>query len=152
MARKKKEVEHFTITDGKIVMEEKDINNLTEAENTKIAFYVKTLGFDLVFVEPEPKKKNYFTAEKAEAYLKKKSKEELIAFKNFKIDADKATKEYKDLKAAEKKGGKDKPDEATVNEARKAMVKAQREAFQAQKKWFKDTYGIEEYDKVRKEY
>ena len=44
MARKKKEVEHFTIKDGKIVMEEKDINNLTEAENTKI---VSGLGIEL---------------------------------------------------------------------------------------------------------
>ena len=151
MARKKKEVEHFRIADGKIIMEENDIANLSDSENTKISFYVKTLGYDLVFVEPEEKKKNYFTAEKAERYLKKKDKEGLKTFTDFKKDADKVTAEYKELKAAEKKGGKDKPDEEAVNQARKAMVTAQRKAYLDQKKWFKETYGIDQYDKVRKD-
>lgn len=151
MARKKKEIEHFRIIDNKVVMEEKDISNLTESENTKIAFYVKTLGYDLVFVEPEPKKKNYFTADKAEKYLKK-DKAGLKTFKDFKKDADKVTEEYKELKKAEKAGGEDKPDGSKVIEAQKAMITAQRDAFLKQKEWFKNTYGIEEYDKVRKEY
>ena len=66
MARKKKEkkVEHFQIVDGKILMEEKDIANLSDTENAKIAFYVKTLGYEVYFVEPEPKKKRSFTVAK----------------------------------------------------------------------------------------
>lgn len=152
MARKKKEVEHFQIVDGKILMEEKDIPNLSESENTKISFYVKTLGYELLFIEPEPKKKNYFTADKAERYLKKKDKAGLKTFKDFKKEADKLTAEYKELKKAEKAGGKDKPEEAKVKEAQKAMISAQKDAFIAQKKWFKESYGIDEYDKVRKEY
>lgn len=152
MARKKKEIEHFRIVDGKIIMKETDIANLSDSENTKIAFYVKTLGYDLVFEEEEEKKKEYFNVEKAERYLKKKDKEGLETFKSFTEEADKATAEYKEVKAAEKKGGKDKPDEATVKEAQKAMITAQRIAFQKQKDWFKETYGQDEYDKVRKEY
>lgn len=141
-------------------MEEKDIDNLSDAENTKIAFYVKTLGFEVVFVEPEPKKKNYFTVEKAEKYLKKKDKEGLKKFKSFKKDADKKTAEYKELVASKKyaeteegkKEGKVAPDDATIKDAQKAMVSSQKDAFIEQKKWFKETYGIEEYDIVRKEY
>ncbi len=152
MPRKKKEIEHFKIADGKIIMEEQDIANLSDSENTKISFYVKTLGYEVVFIEPEEKKKNYFNAEKAERYLKKKDKEGLKKFKSFTEEADKVTAEYKEIKAAEKKGGKDKPDEAAVKEAQKAMITAQRKAFQDQKDWFKETYGPEEYDKVRKEY
>lgn len=151
MARKKKEIKHYQIIDDKIVMEEKDIVNLSETEHKEIAFYSKTLGYELVYIEPEPKKKNYFTVEKAEKYLKK-DKEGLKKFKAFKKDADRITEEYKELKKAERDGGKDKPDKTKVNEARKAMVTAQRSAFLAQKEWFKDTYGIEEYDRVRKEY
>lgn len=145
MARKKKEVEHFKVVDGKIIMEEKDIANLTEAENTKISFYVKTLGFEVVFVEPEPKKNNYFTVAKAEKYLAKKDKAGLKKFKSFKNDADKLTEEYKEIK---RNGG----DEKKVKEAQRKMIIAQREAFISQKEWFKDTYGIDEYDKVRTEY
>lgn len=154
MAREKtiKPVEHFKVVDGnKIVMEEKDINNLSDAENTKIAFYVKTLGFDLVFIEPEPTKKNYFTVAKAEKYLAK-DKEGLKKFQSFKKSAEKITEDYKALKKAEKEGGEKAPDEAAVKEARKAMISAQKDAFIAQKKWFKETYGVDEYDKVRKEY
>ena len=145
MARKKKVVEHFKIADGKIIMEEKDIANLTEAENTKISFYVKTLGFEVVFVEPEPKKSNYFTVAKAEKYLKKKDKEGLKIFKEFKNEADKLTEEYKEIK-------KSGADENKVKEAQKKMITAQRDAFISQKEWFKDTYGMDEYDKVRIEY
>ena len=152
MAKKKKTVDHFKIDSGRIIMEEKDIANLTEAENTKISFYVKTLGYEVVFLEPEPKKSNYFTVEKAERYLRRKDKEGLKVFKSFKEDADKITLEYKELKKAEKQGGKSAPDKEKVDEARIAMITAQRDAFLAQKQWFKDTYGIEEYDKVRKEY
>lgn len=154
MARKKKEkkVEHFQIVDGKILMEEKDIANLSDTENAKIAFYVKTLGYEVYFVEPEPKKKRSFTVAKAEKYLAENDKAGLKKFREFKKDADKVTTEYKALKQAEKKGGKDKPDEAAVKAAQKAMVTAQREAFLAQKEWFKDKYGIEEYDVVRNDY
>jgi hypothetical protein len=144
MARKKKEVKHYQIIDEKVVMEEKDIANLTESEHVEIAFYVKTLGYELVYIEPEPKKKNYFTVEKAEKYLKK-DKEGLNKFKAFKKNADKLTAEYKDIK-------KTSEDDAKIKEAQKKMITAQREAFIEQKNWFKDTYGIEEYDKVRKEY
>ena len=152
MARKKKEVEHFQIIDGKIVMKEEDINNLTEAENTKIAFYAQTLGYEVAFLEPEPKKKNYFTVEKAEKYLKKKDKAGLKEFRDFKKEADKITAEYKKLKKAEKEGGDKAPSEEEVKEARRAMISAQKDAFIEQKKWFKDRYGIDEYDAVRKEY
>lgn len=145
MARKKKAVEHFKIADGKIIMEEKDIANLTEAENIKISFYVKTLGFEMVFVEPEPKKSNYFTIAKAEKYLRKKDKEGLKKFNELKIEANKLTEKYKEVK-------KSGADEDKVKEARKNMITAQREAFISQKEWFKDTYGIDEYDKVRTEY
>ena len=145
MARRKKEVEHFKIADGKIIMEEKDIANLTEEENLKIAFYAKTLGYEVVFIEPEPKKSNYFTIAKAEKYLKKKDKEGLKRFNDLKKDANKLTEEYKEIK-------KSGADEDKVKEARKNMITAQREAFIAQKEWFKDTYGIDEYDKVRTEY
>lgn len=151
MAKKKKEIKHYRIDNGKILMEEKDIANLTEEENIQIAFYVKTLGYELLFLEPEPRQKNYFTVEKAEKYLKK-DKEGLKKFNSFKKEADKVTAEYKALKMEEKEGGKNKPNKETIKEARRAMVSAQRDAFIAQKKWFKETYGIEEYDKVRKEY
>ena len=144
MARKKKEIKHYQLIDEKVVMEEKDIANLTESEHVEIAFYVKTLGYELVYIEPEPKKKNYFTVEKAEKYLKK-DKEGLKKFRAFKKNADKLTEEYKDIK-------KTSEDQAKIKEAQKAMITAQREAFIAQKEWFKDTYGLEEYDKVRKEY
>lgn len=145
MAKKKKVIQHYKVEDGKILMEKKDIPNLTKEENDEIAFYVKTLGFELLFIEPEPKKKNYFTVEKAEKYLKKKDKEGLKKFKDFKKDADKLTTKYKDVK-------KNSEDEAEIKNAQKAMITAQREAFIAQKNWFKDTYGIEEYDKVRKDF
>lgn len=145
MARKKRTVSHYKVEDGKILMEKKDIPNLTKEENDEIAFYVKTLGFDLLFIEPEPKKKNYFTVAKAEKYLKKKDKEGLKKFKSLKHDAESRTIEYKNIR-------RDGSDEAKIENAKKAMITAQREAFIAQKKWFKETYGIEEYDKVRKEY
>lgn len=145
MARKKKEVEHFQVVDGKIIMEEKDIENLTEKENTKISFYVKTLGYEVVFLEPEPKKKNYFTIEKAEKYLKKNDKSKLKTFNDIKNEANRITEEYKNIKKTSK-------DQKEIKDARKKMITAQREAFIEQKEWFKDTYGIEEYDKVRKEY
>ncbi len=144
MARKKKEIKHYQLIDNKVVMEEKDIVNLTENEHIEIAFYVKTLGYELVYIVPEPKKKNYFTVEKAEKYLKK-DKAGLKKFRDFRKNADKVTAEYKDIK-------KTSNDESKIKEARKAMITAQREAFIKQKEWFKDTYGIEEYDKVRKEY
>lgn len=145
MARKKKEVEHFKIDDGKIIMEEKDIANLTEAENIKISFFVKTLGFEVVFIEPEPKKSNYFTVAKAEKYLRKKDKEGLKKFNAIKEEANKLTEDYKEIK-------KSGADDDKVKEARKNMITAQRKAFISQKEWFKDTYGIDEYDKVRTEY
>ena len=144
MARKKKEIKHYQLVDKKVVMEEKDIANLTENEHIEIAFYVKTLGYELVYIEPEPKKKNYFTVEKAEKYLKK-DKEALKKFRSFKKSADQLTVEYKEAK-------KENKDEDQIKEAQKKMITAQREAFIAQKEWFKDTYGIDEYDKVRKEY
>ena len=152
MKRKSKDTEHFQIVDGTIVMEEKDIPNLTESENIKISFYVKTLGYDIVFIEPEPKKKYYFTVEKAEKYLKKKDKAGLATFNELRKDADIVTAEYKALKKAEKEGGKNKPNSDEIKMAQKAMISAQRDAYIAQKKWFKETYGIEEYDIVRKEY
>lgn len=151
MARTKKKVEHFKVIDKTIVMYEEDIPNLTEAENTKIAFFVQTLGYEMVFVEPEPKKKCYFTVEKAEKYLRK-NKEDIETFRGFKKQADKATAKYKALKKAEKEGGEGAPDKEEVKQARNAMVSAQRDAFIAQKQWFKDTFGVDEYDKVRKEY
>lgn len=153
MAKQKKEVQHFRVIDEKIVLEEKDIPNLTEEENTKIAFFVKTLGYEVVFVEPEPKKSNYFTVAKAEKYLnQKRDKEGLKKFRDFKKKADQATAEYKAIKKAEKEGGEDKPSEDKVNEARRAMIIAQKDAFLAQKEWFKDTFGTDEYERVRKEY
>ncbi len=151
MARIKKEVEHFKVVDKTIVMYEEDIPKLTEAENTKIAFFVQTLGYEMVFVEPEPKKKNYFTVEKAERFLRK-DKEGLEAFREFKKKADKVTAKYKALKKAEKEGGEDAPSEAEVKEAQRAMISAQKDAFIDQKKWFKETYGEDAYEKVRKEY
>lgn len=145
MAQKKKEIEHFRIEEGKVLLEEKDIENLTEKENKKISFYVKTLGYEVIFLEPEPKKNNYFTIAKAEKYLKKNDKKNLKAFNDIKNEANKVTEEYKDIRKTSK-------DQKVIKEARKKMITAQREAFIEQKEWFKDTYGIEEYDKVRKEY
>lgn len=145
MAKKKKEVKHYQVVDEKVLMEEKDIVNLTETEHTEIAFYVKTLGYELLYIEPEPKKSNYFTIDKAEKYIIDNDKARLKKFRSFKKDANKATEEYKTIK-------KNSQDEAEIKEARKKMITSQRIAFNEQKEWFKDTYGIEEYDRVRKEY
>ena len=152
MARKKKEVEHFKTEGNQVLMKEADITNLTEFEKEKISFFVQTLGYEMVFIEEEPKKKNYFTVEKAEAYLRRNDKECLETFRDFKKKADKVTAKYKALVQAEKDGGEGAPDKDEIQEARNAMVSAQRDAFIAQKQWFKDTYGIDVYDKVRKEY
>lgn len=151
MARKKKEKELFKTVDNKVIMEEKDITNLSDFDREKIAFFVRTLGYEMVFIEPEVKKNNYFTVEKAEKYLKE-NKGDLNTFRAFRVDADKVSAKYKELKKAQKEGGKNKPSDEEVRQARNAMVIAQREAFNEQKQWFKDTYGVEEYDKARKEY
>ena len=152
MARKKKEVEHFKTEGNQVLMKEEDITNLTEFEKEKISFFVQTLGYEMVFIEEEPKKNNYFTVDKAEAFLRKNDKEGLEAFRDFKKKADKVTAKYKALVQAEKDGGDGAPDKEEIKEARNAMVTAQRNAFLAQKEWFKETYGIDTYHKVRKEY
>ena len=64
----KKEAALFEVKENKIYILEENLSKLTEADNTKIAFYSKTLGYEVVFTTPEPKKKNYFTIDKAIVY------------------------------------------------------------------------------------
>lgn len=154
----KKEVSLFEVKENKIYILEENLSKLTEADNTKIAFYSKTLGYEVVFTTPEPKKKNYFTIDKAIAYINAYDKKSLKEFNAFKEKADKLAAEYKALKAAEKKAKakdateEDKanaPKKEAVKDAQKAQIIAQREAFTKQKEYFKKKYGKEAYDTVR---
>ena len=80
----KKTVSLFEVKDKEILILKENLSKLTSSDNEQIAFYVNTLGFEVKFVEPEPKKKNYFTIEKATEYIKandKKSLKEFVAFK-----------------------------------------------------------------------
>ena len=154
----KKEVSLFEVKENKIYILEENLSKLTEADNTKIAFYSKTLGYEVVFTTPEPKKKNYFTIDKAIVYINAYDKKSLKEFKALKEEADKLAAAYKELKAAQKKAEakdateedkKKAPKAEDVKAAQKAQIVAQREAFTAQKEYFKKKYGKEAYDAVR---
>ena len=154
----KKTVSLFEVKDKEILILKENLSKLTSSDNEQIAFYVNTLGFEVKFVEPEPKKKNYFTIEKATEYIKANDKKSLKEFVAFKEKADKLAAEYKELKAAQKKAEaenateEDKanaPKEDAVKAAQKAQIVAQREAFTKQKEYFKKKYGKEAYDTVR---
>ena len=97
----------------------------------------------LCWLEEEVKTRNDFTVEKAKKYIKKNgSKEELKKFEELSKKAEKLAAEYKELKAA------GSTDEAKAKQ--KEMLKESGNAFRSQKKWFKDTYGEDVYDQVRK--
>ena len=154
----KKTVSLFEVKDKEILILKENLSKLTSSDNEQIAFYVNTLGFEVKFVEPEPKKKNYFTIEKATEYIKEHDKKSLKEFAALKAEADKLAATYKSLKAAQKKAEaenatdedkKNAPKEADVKAAQKAQIVAQREAFAAQKEYFKTKYGKEAYDTVR---
>ena len=69
----KKEVSLFEVKDKEILILKENLSKLTSSDNEQIAFYVNTLGFEVKFVEPEPKKKNYFTIDKAIVYMDRSS-------------------------------------------------------------------------------
>ena len=154
----KKEVSLFEVKDKEILILKENLSKLTSSDNEQIAFYVNTLGFEVKFVEPEPKKKNYFTIDKAIVYIKAYDKKSLKEFNALKEEADKLAAAYKELKAAQKKAEaadateedkKKAPKAEDVKKAQKAQIVAQREAFTAQKEYFKNKYGKEAYDAVR---
>lgn len=154
----KKEVSLFEVKDGKIYILEEDLPKLTDADNTKIAFYAKTLGYEVVFTKPEPKKKNTFKIGNAIAYIEATDKKYLKEFNAMKAEADKLADAYKELatklKDAEAEGSTVTKEElkqlkADAKAAQKAMIIAQRDAFTAQKDAFKAKYGQEAYDQVR---
>ena len=121
MAKKKELPKLFTVSteDQQIILKKEDIVKLTKSDNAEIKFYVNTLGFDVVFIEEEPKVKHYFNVVRAEKYIKKHDKDSLAAFQ----------------KIAE---GVDKKD-----------VKSCGDAFRKQKEWFIKKYGKEAYDEAR---
>ena len=140
---KKKEVKLYEIKDNMIIMKKSDIANLSPEDNTEIGFYAKTLGYEIVWNEEEAQTRNDFTVDKAKKYIKKNgSKEELKKFEELSKKAEKLAAEYKELKAA------GSTDEAKAKQ--KEMLKESGNAFRSQKKWFKDTYGEDVYDQVRK--
>ena len=154
----KKTVSLFEVKDKEILILKENLSKLTSSDNEQIAFYVNTLGFEVIFIEHEPKKKNYFTIEKATEYIKENDKKSLKEFVAFKAEADKLAAAYKEMKAAQKKAEaenateeekKNAPAEADVKAAQKAQIVAQREAFTKQKEFFKKKYGQEAYDIVR---
>jgi hypothetical protein len=147
---KKKEVKYYELVNKTIVMYEEDVVKLTEEDNKMISFYHNVLGYEICFLKPEEKKKNYFKIEKAEKYILKKDKARIEEFKAIKAEADKLVAQYTALKAKQKVGGKEAPALAEVEAAKKAQINAQRKAYAEQKKWFKETYGQEAYDEVRK--
>lgn len=153
MARKKKEVEHYTIKDGKVLIEEKDIDILSEKENKKISFYVKTLGYEVVLLDEIPKTRKTFTLKKAEAYIKENDKKSLKEFKSLKVEADKTADEYRKLKELSKdENNPDKPTEKELIKARVNMINEERKAFIEMKGWFIAKYGKDGYDDARKLY
>ena len=70
-------MEETEVKEGKIYILEEDLPKLTDADNTKIAFYAKTLGYEVVFTKPEPKKKNTFKIGNAIAYIEATDKKYL---------------------------------------------------------------------------
>ena len=154
----KKAVEYYQLVDNKVVMQEADIVNLTEADQQKIAFYVNVLKYEMCFVEPEEKKRKTFKIEKAVAYIKKHDKTALAEFEALAAEAKKAAEAYKKLNAAAKAAKKDgasddvkaaAPTNKKVKDAQKAMITANREAFLAQKAYFIEHYGDKDYEAVK---
>lgn len=149
----------FDIEGKEIHILKENISKLESSDQEQIAFYVNTLGFEVKFVDPEPKKKNYFTIEKAVEYIKSNDKKSLKEFEDLKAEANKLAAEYKKLNAALKKAEakgateedkKNAPTEEEVKEAQTAQIKAQRKAFADQKDFFIKKYGKEVYTAVRK--
>ena len=147
---KKKEVKYYELVNNTIAMYEEDVVKLTEEDKKMISFYHNVLGYQMCFLKPEEKKKNYFKIENAKKYILKKDKARIDEFNAFRLEAQKLAAELKVLKAKQKAGGKEAPTPVEIKEAQKAQINAQREAYAAQLKWFKDTYGQEAYDEVRK--
>lgn len=157
MAKKQME-ELFKVEGKEILILKKDLSKLTSSDHEQIAFYVNTLGFVVKFTDPEPKKKNYFTIEKAIAYIKEHDKKSLTEFNDLKAEANKLAEKYKELNAAAKKAKaedateEDKenaPKEEDLKAAQTAQIKAQRQAFSNQKDYFIKKYGEEAYITVR---
>ena len=146
----KKSVALFSVQDNKLLIPEENIDKLTDADKSKIAFYNNTLGYEVIFTKPEPKKRKTFTIAKATLYIEANNKKGLKAFKALKEDADKAAKSYKSLVAAKKdENSENAPTDEEVKSARKAMIVAQKDAFIAQKKFFIETYGEDAYEAVK---
>ena len=155
MAKKTKEL--FKVDGDKIMVY--DIVALAEDPEAAKKFRAyKTLGYEIVEVKPEPKKRNTFTIEKAQEYIKAHDKKGLKSFASIKDEAATLADEYRNLKAAEKKAKatdateedkKAAPTAEEVKAAQRAMITAQRTAFAAQKKYFKEKYGEEAYNEVR---
>lgn len=159
MAKKKPEQKLYELKDKKILMYEADIPKLSAEDKEMISFYHNVLGHEMVFIQPEEKVKEYFRLENAKKYLKRKDKDALAEFNKLAAKADKAAAAYKKLKEAEKAAKaegateeqkKAAPAAEAVAAAQKDMINEQREAFKAQRAWFKETFGEEAYDEVRK--
>ena len=159
MAKKKVEQKVYELKDNKIIMLEADIPKLTQEDKDKISFYHNVLGHEMCFIQPEEKVKEYFRLAAAKKYLKKRDKAGLAEFEKIAAKADKAAAAYKTLKAAEKAAAADgateedkkaAPTPEALAAAQKDMISEQREAFKKQRAWFKEKYGEEAYDEVRK--
>ena len=155
---RKKAIELFEVNDNKVLIPEENIEKLTDSDKSKIAFYSKTLGYEVVFIKPEPQKRKSFTIDKATAYINAYDKKGLNAFTALKKDADKVTEKYKVLVQAKKQAdSKDAtkeekaaaPKENEIADARKAMIIAQKDAYIAQKNYFIDKYGEDAYKAVK---
>ena len=147
---KKKEVKYYELVNNTIVMYEENVVKLSEEDKKMISFYHNVLGYQMCFLQPEDKQKQYFKIEKAKKYITKNDKARLEEFNAFRTKADELAKEYATLKEKQKAGGQDAPTLVEVKAAQTKQINAQRKAYAEQKKWFKATYGQEAYDEVRK--
>lgn len=148
MAKREKKVKSlFEISGNTIRVKEEDLIALSndEEQSAKVAA-LKKLGYELELVKPEPKTRKTFTKAKAEAYIKAYDKKSLKAFAALEKDSKAAAAAYTELVAAHKKG---EASAEEVAEARKTMIRKSREAFTAQKKYFRDTFGDEAYETVK---
>ena len=154
----KKTVELFEVKDNTILIPEENLNKLTDTDKSKIAFYSNTLGYEVVFKKTESKKRKTFTIEKAILYITENDKKSLKAFSALKTDADKVTEHYKALVLLKKLANSENatneekasaPKDEELKEARRLMIIAQKNAFNAQKKFFIDKYGDDAYSEVK---
>ena len=97
MAKKKEAPKCYQLKNNMVIMEQKDIVNLTEEDRSIIEFHVNVLKFQMVFVEPEVKVRKTFKIENAYKYIAKKDKESIAEFDALKEAANEAVAKYKAL-------------------------------------------------------